>query len=460
MESQYVTIPAGAATPDPAHHGGAEPAPGTCGLTCPTRPRFFWGQLLNDQDLTAMLDWAGSRLSLGRYRQGWGIVCGLEVAADARAARKYPQRHTSRVTIQPGYAVSCCGEDLVLSAEETIDLAGVFDGAGHGCDSPRPPAKGEQKTWAIGGLNVPQEQVRVADLFLHYRELLSSRVPALARGQRSPNGACDYSRAREAAEIKWHCESDPTLPAASHDDIQAWETWLREASRLIDAFERIPPTQLSEVTTWLRGQLDERSRLAQGAAEMRVRVKERIAGREAEYDETRPETYDERELRFDELPANAIPLLFWIIQERRNAQLMRHACGACSGGAGVPLARVWLRATYDEHRKRTVDVLHVDSSPRHRRLLEEGRWPALAGKVNLAQCIWRRPEEVYPRLADFGIRAIQIDWAITTLDSLKAGLGATVFANYGDELDMYVLDGGPLGLRVTGFASHPAPPSA
>ena len=51
-----------------------------CDLECLVRPNFFCGQLLTDADLTAVVEWTRRRLVLSRYRDGWGIACGLHVS--------------------------------------------------------------------------------------------------------------------------------------------------------------------------------------------------------------------------------------------------------------------------------------------------------------------------------------------------------------------------------------------
>jgi hypothetical protein len=113
---------------------------------------------------------------------------------------------------------------------------------------------------------------------------------------------------------------------------------------------------------------------------------------------------------------------------------------------------------YDSENLRTVDVLHIDTASRRRRHLDEDRWSAPVGQVNLAQFIWRAPEEVYPHLADFGIRARWNEWKLgTDVASLRTGFGNTVFAAYGSDVTMQVFDAGLLGRRVIGFG--PPPPA-
>src|SRR5262245_25466521 len=86
-----------------------------CDLECLVRPRFFCGQLLTDADLTALVEWSRARFRLARYRHGWGVICGLEVSCD-------PQKPAG-VLIHPGYAIDCCGNDIVVCTPSSYSLA-------------------------------------------------------------------------------------------------------------------------------------------------------------------------------------------------------------------------------------------------------------------------------------------------------------------------------------------------
>src|SRR5262247_2025944 len=100
--------------PVTANGNGTKPCPCGCApcdepccrLDCLERPRFFCGQLLTDQDLMALLGWTQDKLRLGRFRHGWGVVCGLEVHC-------YAQK-PGWVLVKPGYAISCCGDDIIV----------------------------------------------------------------------------------------------------------------------------------------------------------------------------------------------------------------------------------------------------------------------------------------------------------------------------------------------------------
>ncbi len=97
-------------------------APATCGdcggLECLCRPRFFAGQLLTDEDLTRLDSYITAKNRLhNRYLVGWGVACGLEVVCN-------PCDGT--VTVRPGYALSPCGDDIVVCNETSVDICSLI----------------------------------------------------------------------------------------------------------------------------------------------------------------------------------------------------------------------------------------------------------------------------------------------------------------------------------------------
>lgn len=96
-----------------------EPArcPECGGLECLCRPRFFAGQLLTDEDLNRLDHYIVEKNKLhNRYLHGWGVVCGLEVVC-------HP---CDMVTVRSGYALSPCGEDIVVCRDDTVDVCALI----------------------------------------------------------------------------------------------------------------------------------------------------------------------------------------------------------------------------------------------------------------------------------------------------------------------------------------------
>jgi len=80
------------------------------------RPRFFAGRLLDAATLEAEQDYQREKLRRhNRALHGFGIVSGLDVHIDANGA-------TPRVTVAPGYAIDCCGEEIELCERVMLQL--------------------------------------------------------------------------------------------------------------------------------------------------------------------------------------------------------------------------------------------------------------------------------------------------------------------------------------------------
>src|SRR5262249_12511735 len=88
------------------------------GLECLCRPRFFAGQLLTEEDLNRLDHYIVAKNKLhNRYLFGWGVVCGLEVVC-------HP---CNMVAVRPGYALSPCGEDIVVCHETPVDVCSLIN---------------------------------------------------------------------------------------------------------------------------------------------------------------------------------------------------------------------------------------------------------------------------------------------------------------------------------------------
>jgi hypothetical protein len=95
-----------------------EQCPECGGLECLCRPRFFAGQLLTDEDLNRLDHYIVAKNKLhNRYLFGWGVVCGLDVVC-------HP---CNMVAVRPGYALSPCGEDIIVCEETVVDVCSLIN---------------------------------------------------------------------------------------------------------------------------------------------------------------------------------------------------------------------------------------------------------------------------------------------------------------------------------------------
>lgn len=79
------------------------------------RPVYFTGRLLTVEDLQRDQDFLLGRLRrLNRFARGWGIVTGLDVSVDG-----------TTVTVEPGLAIDCAGNEIVLASSETVAIEGT-----------------------------------------------------------------------------------------------------------------------------------------------------------------------------------------------------------------------------------------------------------------------------------------------------------------------------------------------
>ena len=105
-------------TPGPSKQCIPNPCPSCGGLECLCRPRFFAGQLLTEDDLNRLEGYMLDKNKLhNRYLFGWGVVCGLEVICSPCAGQ---------VTVTSGYALSPCGEDVIVCCDDTVNVCDLI----------------------------------------------------------------------------------------------------------------------------------------------------------------------------------------------------------------------------------------------------------------------------------------------------------------------------------------------
>ena len=346
-----------------------------CELECLVHPRFFCGQLLADQDLSALVDWIKNKTGLARFRHGWGIVCGLGVHCGPSGS----------VIVAPGYAMDCCGRDVVLCKEATFDLSQCWKRPPSVCSGqlPSPSPKGKdasQGDIVFGGFTIPRAQVQVFDVLVRYAESQSDARTALARGGCGGAAGCEYTRVHE--DFKLYCE-----PAEDCYDIndQSTTEWYSE-------YRKELATKLAELER-IRSLSDPRAKLQ--------RLLEYVH-------HFPPSTFCfvcewlcdlQRE---QELPGEwDRDIYLWILQDWRNTRF-RIPCRSCGPDTGILLARVWVWMRRDSRGNEVFTTLLVNSYPPFRRMLSHDTWPVQAGSVNLAPYIWDRAEAAITPLQQAG----------------------------------------------------------
>jgi predicted flap endonuclease-1-like 5' DNA nuclease len=391
-----------------------------CALDCLEAPRFFCGQLLTDQHLNDLMTWTRAKTALARYRDGWGVACGLDIHCD--------EANPGGVVVSPGYARSCCGDDIVVCEDARLDLSTACDEGPDPCDELVPREK--------RGKGANDAQQIPVDVFISYREEQTNPEASLARTACGETGRCEFTRTRETYWLypEPGASGDPMSYAALR-----WREAYDEALEVIDAFRAAFPAldgeQADSVRSWLLRWIDA------NPPHHFCFLRERIC------------TADDNSLT-DE--AGISELLFWIAQDRRN-QVMTCSCFDCgASNHGVPLGRVWLAAG---GRRRECHIRAIDPFPPYRRPLSSECWPAQLGWVNAGQVIWHRRTEACVRLADLGVRIKEIVEfePPPTLAELRGVLACNPMVRCGDERTLLSYDVEPLGDRVVGLCETATP---
>ena len=154
---------------------------------CIERPRFFCGQLLTDKDLDAAQRYVIEKNRLhNRYLVGKGVVCGLVVRCEPCDGES--------VVVEPGYAIDCCGNDVVVCDPEPFN---VIDYIEECFGSKKPDCDGPVRTRRAVCDEGPKEYC----LVLSYAEELSQKSTALVRDKGCQESRCEFSRVRETFRL-------------------------------------------------------------------------------------------------------------------------------------------------------------------------------------------------------------------------------------------------------------------
>jgi hypothetical protein len=174
------------------------------------RPRFFAGQLLTEDDLSALIAYTTAKDRLhNRYLFGAGVVWGLWVSCDPCGG--------GGVTVQPGYALDCCGNDLVLPCAAPLDVNAMIRDLraaqlGKDCGD---PCADQGKATSGGQSTAP---VRHYCLYARYGEQETDCVAPYATGEPCGQATCKPTRVREGISFALKCPVD----VPSQDDL--WTT--------------------------------------------------------------------------------------------------------------------------------------------------------------------------------------------------------------------------------------------
>ena len=384
-----------------------------CELEPLERPRFTCGMVLSDTDLTALVDWTRSRLALQRLRDGWGVVCGLDV-------RCLPGK-PGWVTVGSGYAIGCCGDDIVVSDPICVDLTGC-------CTVPNPcgePVNDDADRNPCGDV--------VVDIYLSGAETLAcvELTEQCGCGGKA-HSRQEATRVREGAVVRprivLDTRADPADAKAAQ--FQSEYSALEQLLVQFEAFAKGSPTG-DEIIAWLANQ----------AFDPPCDWWDRTCRSLKEAD--------------DDAEARAAMALFDLVVDQRNV-LLRRACGTCSTDDEVRLARIWLRrADSPKDKSSSCVVTLIDAYKPFRRELSRDTWPRRRGAVNLAHFVWQRWDQVcgewYALAGDAGTNSVTLPTSATELLSLISHTGLLYWGCEEFPPTPVTIETECLGTRILGF---------
>jgi hypothetical protein len=208
--------------------GGSCGGGGGCGCDCGgcqgqgqgfARPRFFAGQLLTEDDLDLLETYVVEKNRLhNRSFLGEGVACGLLVTCDPCGG--------GRVTVQSGYALDCCGNDIVVPCPQSVDINALVRrlrierNGGVDCGDPcteekaRVSTSGKKPlidpvTGAAGAIVRQPPPLPAGEYCLYVRYCEQSTDPISPYATDDPCGAqaCEPTRIREGFSFELRCRS-------------------------------------------------------------------------------------------------------------------------------------------------------------------------------------------------------------------------------------------------------------
>jgi hypothetical protein len=242
-----------------------------------TRPSFFDGQLLCADDLQALAAYTRGKDRLhNRYLVGAGAVCGLEVGCS--------RAEEGSVVVRAGYALDCCGNDIVVPCDQTVDINQLVAELPHdaGCADPCPPPvpknddqknddqknddQKDKEERAGESETVAKPPPRCYQLVVEYAETPGDLVAPYSTGEEGAS-VCEPTRFHEGYRFALRCgpdEREPTglLAALAHcakirDRLDKLEEAAKETRELASAAQGPLPgapaeTELAEARERLR----------------------------------------------------------------------------------------------------------------------------------------------------------------------------------------------------------------
>lgn len=184
-----------------------------CGGQGYVRPHFFAGQLLTEEDLQSLSDYVVAKNRLhNRHFFGEGVVCGLDVSCHPCGGGK--------VIVAPGYALDCCGNDIVLSCPMEVDINAMVRElrintlGGYDCGDPCAPPKktdcNDKSKKDSDGEDQPP--ARRYCLYIRYCEEQTDLVTPYGTDEPCMQPECKPTRIKEGIRFELRCDEGDENP--------------------------------------------------------------------------------------------------------------------------------------------------------------------------------------------------------------------------------------------------------
>lgn len=188
----------------------------TCEAQTPLRNHYFFGKLMDVPDFDVEQQYIVEKFKRHHQRlHGTGVVCGLEVVAHPN-----PACRNRYVVVQPGTALDCCGNEILVLHDEVLDL--------HAWPQ-------FQTLLDQGG---GDETTHTLQFCVRYRECPTEEVPVLYDECGCDDSRCAPNRILETYEFDLRIDPPMPPPLAPHAPGLEWVATLALAgARLAVAHE-------------------------------------------------------------------------------------------------------------------------------------------------------------------------------------------------------------------------------
>jgi len=313
--------------------------------------------VLTDDQLNDLALWVRRRFALHRYVEGWGVVRGFGVRCDPASG--------GGVVVGPGYARSCCGDDIVVCEDMRLDVCSCQP-ASPCCDDSNGEGEGEKEPGR-----------RAVDLYLQYAETPQDPAKIVATCGCGGHDSVEYERVAEGGMLACVPVADPSADPATLAAVE-WDRGYAACSTVVADYLREVSEKAStqDRVKWILGWID------RSGDETLCCIRRRLC-------------HD------DFGRAGVAGTLLEIVWALRNRYL-ETTYGQCPKARGVLLARIWLGT--DEKGRCVVEC--IDAFPPYRQVIATPGWPHRPGYINVAGLMWQRRAIACERVRRLGLPVI------------------------------------------------------